>query len=81
MGGVIVEDDVNDLSVRNLGFDGVEEADELLMPVTLHAASDHRAVQHIKRGEQRGRAMPLIWVMVPQRPFFMGRPGWVRSSA
>jgi hypothetical protein len=30
--------------------------------VTLHAASDHRAVQHIKRGEQRGRAMAFIVV-------------------
>ena len=23
----------------------------------------------------------LSWVIVPARPFFMGRPGWVRSSA
>ena len=29
---VIVEDEVNDFSGRNLGIDGVEEADELLMP-------------------------------------------------
>jgi hypothetical protein len=33
MGRVIVEDDVNDLSGRNLGFNGVKEPDELLMPV------------------------------------------------
>src|SRR5271165_257620 len=31
--GVIVEDDVNDLSDRDFGLDGIEEADELLMPV------------------------------------------------
>src|SRR5882672_8348617 len=35
MGGVIIEDDVNDFSGGNLGFDGVEEADKLLMPVAL----------------------------------------------
>jgi hypothetical protein len=38
------------------------------MPVTLHAASDHRAVQHIKRGEQRSRAMAFIVVLVWTAP-------------
>jgi hypothetical protein len=37
---VIVEDDVDDLAGRDLGLDGVEEADELLVPVALHAAPD-----------------------------------------
>src|SRR5262249_1920400 len=35
---VIVQDHVDDLARRNLGLDGIEEADELLMPVALHAA-------------------------------------------
>src|SRR5665213_4006548 len=38
VGRVIVEDNVNDLSGRDLGFNGVKEPDELLMPVALHAA-------------------------------------------
>jgi hypothetical protein len=26
----------------------VQEADELLMPMTLHAPPDHRAIQHVR---------------------------------
>ena len=32
----------------DLGLDGVEEADELLMAVTLHAAADDRAVEDVQ---------------------------------
>ena len=78
--GVVVENGVDGLAGRDGGFDGVEEADELLMAVALHAAADDRAVQDVERGEQGGRAMALV-VMVPARPFFMGSPGWVRSRA
>ena len=80
VGGVVVEDDVHHLPDRHLTLDVVEEADELLMAVALHAAADDRAVQDVERGEQGGRAMALV-VMVPARPFFMGSPGWVRSRA
>src|SRR5437763_6485218 len=54
---VIVENHVNDLADWDLGLDGIQELDELLMPVTLHAASDHLAVEHV---EQRGGAVPLV---------------------
>src|SRR5438046_8444180 len=57
---VIVEDHVNDLTDWDLGLDGIQEPDELLMPVTLHAASDHLAVEDVERGEQRGGAVPLV---------------------
>jgi len=46
----------------------------------LHVAADHGAVEDIERREQRGGAVSS-WVIVPARPFFMGSPGWVRSSA
>ena len=62
VGGVIVEDDVNDLSSRNLGLDGIEEADELLMPVPLHTAADDLAIEYVESGEQRSGAMTLIIV-------------------
>ena len=39
------------------GLDPVEEADELLVPVSGHALADHRAIEDIQRGEQRGRAV------------------------
>src|SRR3954471_16061284 len=45
VGGVVVEDDVDDLANRDLCLDGIEEADELLMPVALHAASEDGAVE------------------------------------
>src|SRR5271155_1326420 len=79
---VIVEDDVDELAGRDLCLDRVEEANELLMPVALHAAADDLAFEHVESGKQCGRAVALV-VMghVPQRPGFSGSPGWVRSSA
>src|SRR3954463_5577963 len=60
VGGVVVEDDVDDLADRDLCLDGIEEADELLMPVALHAASEQGAVEDIKGGEQGGGAVALV---------------------
>ena len=40
---VVVEDHINRLARRSLRLDGVEEADELLMPMPLHVATDVRA--------------------------------------
>lgn len=50
--GIIIDDGVDRLSSRHLGLDGVEEADELLMPVFCHAAAGHLAVEHIESGER-----------------------------
>ena len=36
MGAVVVEDDVDQLAGRHGALDGIEEAQELLMPVALH---------------------------------------------
>ena len=58
--GVVVEDDVNYLAGRHLGLDGIEEANELLMAVALHAAAGDPSLQHVERGEQRGGAMALV---------------------
>ena len=62
VGGVVVEDDVDELAGWHLRLDGVEEADELLMAVALHAAADDRAVEHVEGGEQRGGAVALVVV-------------------
>ena len=80
MGGVVVQIDVDDLAYRDLRLDSVVEADELLMPMTLHAATDDFTLKHFESREKRGRAMALV-VMVPARPFLIGSPGWVRSKA
>src|SRR5271168_5481106 len=51
VGGIVVEHRVDRLLGRDLAFDGVEEADELEMPVALHAAPDDRSIEHAERGE------------------------------
>ena len=58
--GVVVEDGMNGLAGRDLALDGIEEADELLMAVALHAATDDLAFQHVEGGEQGGRAVSLV---------------------
>ena len=60
VGAVVVEDDVDHLARRHGALDGVEEAEELLVPVALHALADDRAVEDIEGREQRGRAVPLV---------------------
>jgi hypothetical protein len=60
MGAVVVQDNVNDFAGWHLGLDGIEEADELLMPTALHAAADGPALEHIESGEQRCGAVALV---------------------
>jgi hypothetical protein len=60
------DDGLNRLASWHRGLDLVEEADELLMPVALHVAADHRAIQHVQRGEQGGGA--VADVVVGHRP-------------
>src|SRR5271156_2742134 len=59
VGGIVVEDGVDQLAGRNVSLNGVEEADELLMGMFLHAAAEDGAVQDIEGGEERGCAVAL----------------------
>ena len=59
---IVVEDDMDHLAGRHLTLDGVEKADELLVPVLLHAPADDRAVENIESREQRGGAVTLVVV-------------------
>ena len=61
VGGVVVDDSLDDPAGWHRPLDGIEEADELLMPVALHAAADHGAFRHIQcREQRRRRAMALV---------------------
>src|SRR5688572_4615633 len=60
VGGVVVEDDLNQLDWGYFGLDGVEEADELLMEMALHAAADEGAFEHIEGSEQGRGAVALV---------------------
>ena len=62
VGGVVVQDHVDFLARRCVAVDGVEEADELLMPVALHVLPDDFTGQDVQRREQRGRPVPLVVV-------------------
>src|SRR5208337_3402787 len=66
MSGVILEDHMDDLADWNLSLDPIEKANELLVPVLLHALPDDRTVEHVERGKERGRAVALI--VVRHRP-------------
>lgn len=59
VGGAVVDHGVDQLARGHLALDRVEEADELLVAVALHAPADHGAVEHVERREQRGRAVPV----------------------
>jgi hypothetical protein len=80
--GVVVEDGVDQLAGGHHRLDPVEETNELLVPMSGHTLADHRAVEDIERRKQGGCAVPDIIVgHCPGPTFFIGKPGWVRSSA
>ncbi len=59
---VVVQDHVDQFAGRHRRLDRVEEAQELLVAVTLHAAADHRTLQYIERGKQRRGAVADVVV-------------------
>ena len=75
--GIVIDYCMDDLAGWNLCLDGVEEADELLMAVALHVLAGDCAIEDVEGRKQRGGAVPLVIV----GPFFIGKPGWVRSRA
>jgi hypothetical protein len=79
VGGVIVDDGVDDFSGRNSALDGIEEADELLVAMPSHAAPDHGSIEEVERGEQRGRAVALV--VMGHRPAFSGLERQARLRA
>ena len=64
VGGVVVGNGLDQFAGRHGGLDGIEEADELLMSVMLHATADYLAVQHVKGRKQGCGAMPDVVMLV-----------------
>jgi hypothetical protein len=58
--GVIVDDGMDQLAGRDRALDGIEEADELLVAVSLHTAARDDAIERVEGGKQGGGAVPLI---------------------
>ena len=70
--GVVLDDGVDDFAGRDMRFDGIEKANELLVAMALHVAADDRPVEHIQGSQQRGGALALVVV---------GRASKFRTSA
>ena len=49
MGSVVIDDGMDRLSLWHPRFDGVEEADELLMAVSFHVLPDDGAIEDMNR--------------------------------
>jgi hypothetical protein len=62
VGGVVVENYVDCFVGRHLALDGIEKADEFLVPAALHAAPDAVAFKDIEGSEQGGGAIALVIV-------------------
>src|SRR5436853_7789195 len=60
MRSVIVEDHMNDPADRDLCLNRVQEPDEFLVPMALHAAPNDLAVERVESGEQGSGAVSLI---------------------
>ena len=73
VGGVVINNGVDDLAGRNLRLNGVEEADELLMAVALHVLAGHGAVEDVEGGEQRCGAVALVIVRHGSAPAHLHR--------
>jgi len=80
--GGVVQDDMQIQLRLDRGFQPLEELQELPVTVAGHALVEHFTGGDVQRSEKGRGAMALIvMVIAPARPFFSGRPGWVRSSA
>ena len=77
VGGVVVRDGMDELAGRHGRLDRVEEADELLMPMLLHATADDLAVQHVEGGKQRGGAVPDVVVRHGAAAALLHRQAWL----
>src|SRR5215218_7963485 len=67
VGAIVVQDGMDHLAGRHARLDRVEEADELLMAMALHAAAQNRPLQHVQRRKQGCGPAPFIVV---------GHGGW-----
>jgi hypothetical protein len=57
VGGIVVDDDMDGLLLGQPGIDDVEEADELLVAMALHALADHLAFEHVEGSRLSGQTL------------------------
>ena len=77
--GVIVDDQMQIEMGGRLAVDLPQERQEFVRPVAWQTFADDLASRHIKRGEERCRAVALeSWVIVPARPWASRRSSSAR---
>ena len=82
VGRIVVEDHLDHEGDGEAASHLAQKREDFLMAVTRNTVLQHRAGGDVACGKQRGGRVPLVVVrLVPARPFFMGSPGSVRSSA
>ena len=82
MSAIVVDYQMQAEVGRELAVQAPQEAQKFLVSMTLVALSNDLALKQFDRGEQRSRAIAFVVVgHGAARPFFSGKPGWVRSSA
>lgn len=62
VGGVVVDDAVDVQLGGHALVDLAQERQELLVPMTRLASSQHRAIEYVQRRKQGGRAVTLVVV-------------------
>ena len=60
VGGIVVEDHVDDFAHRDVTLERVKKPNELLMPMALHIVPEQFASQYIESRDQLGRAVALV---------------------
>ena len=79
VGRVVVQDDVQGEVARERTVEVPQELQEFLVPMTAVALAEDLAGQHVQRGEQRRRAMPLVVVGHGTAPAWLHRQARLRA--
>ncbi len=70
---------MHDLSGGHVVLRRIQEADELLMPVPAHVPAELLSGQHVRRDEQRGRAVAFVIMGHGPATALFRRPAGLRS--
>jgi len=79
MGGVIVADDMDVLSLGNIAADQVEKANPFLVAMLIHAGANDFAAEGIHCGKQRGCAIALVIMGHRLASALLERKPWLSS--
>src|ERR1700686_118523 len=77
VGGIVIEDDVDGLLHWNRFLDGIEEADELLMAMALHAPADHLTFEHVEGSKERGGTVTPVVMGHGSGAALLHRQAWL----